>query len=244
MTKYSGNFGKLAAKYDALRPSYPKNVISIIFASIKSRTPVILDLGCGTGISTRQLTKSKASVIGCDIDKSMLKIARFSPKLNIKYVQGYAEKLPFENNKFDSVTTFIAFHWFMNKKAIRQIKRVLKPNGILCIVQPRFMPFQKDYRMVLEKELRHKIPKRYKQSKEILPFLKQSGFRVKRHVIKSNVKYTLNEYIELLKSYSLWNFVPMGRRKEIESLLKSHFQSKLVNGYIRNIKDIEVIVAK
>lgn len=244
MTKYFGNFGKLAAKYDALRPAYPKKVISVIFDSIQARNPVILDLGCGTGISTRQLAKIKTSVIGCDIDKDMLRIARLNPKPNINYVEGSAEKIPFDNYMFDCVTTFIAFHWFMNKRAIRQIKRVLKPNGVFCIVQPRFASFQKDYRIILEKELKRKIPKRYKQSEEILPFLKQNGFNgVKRCVVKSNVKYTLDEYIELLKSYSLWNFVPVTRRKEIENLLKSYFQSKLVNEYIRNIEDIEVIVA-
>jgi ubiquinone/menaquinone biosynthesis C-methylase UbiE len=243
MAKYSGNFGTLAAQYDALRPTYPKKALSLIFKSIEESDPVILDLGCGTGISTRQLAKIRGTIFGCDIDSKMLKVAR-SNSTDVRYIEAQAERLPFENKMFDCVTAFIAFHWFMNKKSIRQIKRVLKRRGVLCIIQPRFVSFQKDYRIILEKELKLKIPKKYKTSAEIIPFLEANGFSVKKYMVKPTTKYTLNEYIELLKSYSLWNFVPTKRKKEVENLLKKYFRTKLRNGYIRNVKDIEVIIAK
>lgn len=244
MAKSSGEFGRLAAQYDAFRPTYPKKVISIVYGAIHSKNPVILDLGCGTGISTRQLAREKSSVVGCDIDAKMLKVALQRAKGNISYKQGSAEKLPFADAAFDAVTTFIAFHWFMNRKAINEIKRVLKPKGALCVVQPRYLQVQKDFRIILERELRRKIPKKYKISTEIVPFLVKNGFRVKMQNVRSDAKYTLNKYVDLLKSYSLWNYVPEPRRKEIEKLLKAHFRLKLQDGYIRNIKNIEVIIVK
>ena len=240
-----GEFGKLAVQYDTFRPSYPKKAISFIYNTIGVKQPDILDLGCGTGISTRQLAKNKGLIVGYDADKQMLKVAlqQNQNQSNISYRNGRAEKLPFENNSFDGVTAFIAFHWFMNKKAINEIKRVLKSHGALCIVQPRFALFQKDFRIILEKELHLKILKNYKISKEIMPFLIENGFRAKKKIFESDTKYTLSEYLSLLKSYSLWNYVPVNRQKEIEELLKRHFKAKLRNGYIRNIRYVEVIIA-
>lgn len=239
---FFGEFGKLATQYNNMRPVYPKKIISIIQKTIPLKRPTILDLGCGTGISTRQLSNI-GIVIGCDADRKMLKVASQYLKPNISYENAKSEKLPFDNARFDAVTAFISFHWFMNKKAINEIKRVLKPNGVLCIVQPRFASFQKDYRMILERELRIKIPKKYKIASEILPFLNANDFQISCHVVKSNVTYSLPKYIELLKSYSLWNYVPISRREKIESMLKSHFKTKLRKGHIQNTKNIEVIIA-
>lgn len=245
ITKPFGEFGKLATQYDTFRPSYPKKAISFIYNTIGVKQPNILDLGCGTGISTRQLAKNKGLIVGYDADKQMLKVAsqQNQNQSNITYRNGRVEKLPFENNSFDGVTAFIAFHWFMNKKAISEIKRVLKQDGTLCIVQPRFASFQKDFRIILEKELNLKILKNYKISKEIMPFLTENGFRVKKRIFESDTKYTLSGYLSLLKSYSLWNYVPANQQQEIEELLKKHFKTKLRSGYIRNIRYVEVVIA-
>jgi len=244
MKKYTGNFGKLAEQYDSLRPAYPKHITSLIYGAITSKKPLILDLGCGTGISTRQLAHKKSSVvIGCDIDGKMLKAALRYKKSNISYKRAAAEKLPFPDDKFDVVTSFIAFHWFMNKEAVHEIRRVLKPHGLFFVVQPRFASFQKDFRIMLEREIKQKIPRKYKIGNEIIIFLNKNGFQTKRYVVKSDVKYTLDEYVNLLKSYSLWNYVPKPCHKEMENKLRMHFRSKLLNGYIRNVKDIEIITA-
>ncbi|MBI4896603.1 MAG: class I SAM-dependent methyltransferase, partial [Candidatus Aenigmarchaeota archaeon] len=208
---------------------------------IPTKKPIILDLGCGTGISTRQLTSKKGVIIGCDRDAKMLNIALRYKRANISYKRGAAEKLPFVSGEFDAVTSFMAFHWFMNRKAITEIKRVLKPHGVLCIIQLRFAR-STGLRIILERELKQKIPKKYKNSDEIIPFLTKNGFQVKRRVVKSHVKYTLTEYVRLLKSYSAWNYVPLKRRTEIENVAKMHFSKKLQNGYIRNVKDVEVII--
>lgn len=239
-----GEFGKLATQYDALRPEYPKKIISLIYEAIGVKQPTILDLGCGTGISTRQLAKNKGIIIGVDADKQMLTTASQQARSNILYKHSRAEKLPFENASFDAVTAFTSFHWFMNKKAINEIKRVLKPRGIICIVQPRFASFQKDSCVLLQKNLHCKIPKNYIRSTEMIPLLIKNGFKANKQIVESNIKYTLNHYISLLKTYSWWNYVPILRQKEIEQLLKSHFKTKMKNGYIRNIKNFEVITAR
>jgi len=54
-------------------------------------------------------------------------------KLNIEYRVSDVENLPYEDSLFDVVTLGTAFHWFVNEKAISEIRRVLKPDGILFI---------------------------------------------------------------------------------------------------------------
>ena|SRR3989344_3689705 len=89
----------------------------------------ILDFGCGTGIYAKLLTKKGAIVKGFDISEEMLKIAKKeNPKLDLKIGSGY--KIPF-NEKFDIILASLVVHYLKDwNKMLREIKRVLKPNGL------------------------------------------------------------------------------------------------------------------
>ena len=106
----------------------------------------ILDVGCGTGFFTRILKKNnpQANFTGLDIEKEFILRAREESKnagLSIKFLQGDAENLPFEDNFFDLVVS----HTFLTsapnpKKSFDEMKRVLKSNGrIASITSMSFM---------------------------------------------------------------------------------------------------------
>ncbi len=66
----------------------------------------ILDVGTGTGFLALILAELGHDVVGLDISKAMLRVARRKAErkgLNIKFVLGDAENLPFENESFDAV---------------------------------------------------------------------------------------------------------------------------------------------
>ena len=90
----------------------------------------ILDLGCGTGIYAKLLTKKGAIVKGFDISSEMIKIAkRENPSLDLKI--GSAYSIPF-NEKFDIVLASLVVHYMKDwDKMFSEIKRVLKNKGIL-----------------------------------------------------------------------------------------------------------------
>ena len=135
------SFGKLAEDYQKYRKPYNPKIYKKFFSLIKKSDKGIriLDIGCGTGKSTEPLITEAPSklrkslkVIGCDHDPLMLRYARAGADKNglpIEYVSGKAEKLPFKSGQFDAVIAGTAFHWFANKKAFLEIKRVLKPGG-------------------------------------------------------------------------------------------------------------------
>src|SRR3989344_5368446 len=86
--------------------------------------PPLLDVGCGTGISTNFF---KVKSVGIDNCREMLK----QGTKNLIYAQ--AEKLPFKDKSFNTVISVTAFHNFNDmEKALREIMRVSK-NSNICI---------------------------------------------------------------------------------------------------------------
>ncbi len=115
--------------------------------TIKENTQV-LDLCCGSGQATNFLVQHSQNVTG--LDASPLSINRAKKNVpSAKYVEAFAEDMPFSNNQFDLVHTSAALHE-MNSEQLRQIiqevYRILKPGGIFTFVDfhrptnPLFLP--------------------------------------------------------------------------------------------------------
>lgn len=93
----------------------------------------ILDIGCGDGVLLSFIKNAK--LYGVDLDQTSLDFA--ATKVNAKFIQAPATKLPFKNNCFDVVLAAeIIEHLTQPKKLIQEVKRVLKPGGYLIITTP------------------------------------------------------------------------------------------------------------
>ena len=244
MKKKSGDFGKLVKNYQLIRPNYPSKIIKDIYSSLKTAKPVVLDLGCGTGISTRQLVKKDSKVFGLDIDEKMLLIASKNQK-NIEYIKANAEELPFDNSFFDLVTMFTSFHWFANRKTLKEIKRVLKPKRTVCIIQPKHTAiFINDHKEIIEKALGVTLKTKY-STKNFEDILVKNNFKIiNNKVYKVVYKYTLEQFLKLLQTYSIWNEVPASKRKLVLNLFRKHYRVLLKNGFIHDMVDLELISAR
>ena len=117
----------------------------------------ILDIATGTGDLAISLTNTTAKeIIGLDISDGMLEVGREKIKSKsldgvIKMVIGDSEDLPFEDNTFDAITVAFGVRNFMNlKKGLKEILRVLKPNGIFVILEtsvPTKTPYKQGYKL-------------------------------------------------------------------------------------------------
>ena len=96
----------------------------------KNKNQSILDLGCGTGTLTAQLSNLIGTIIG--VDSSASKIAKAKEQYaNIQFEVFDALTLPFEK-QFDVVFSNAVFHWIADHNALlKQVYKVLKPNGLL-----------------------------------------------------------------------------------------------------------------
>ena len=96
----------------------------------------LLDIGCGNGNYLVDENRKKIRwATGIDVDKNSVKKNKCLDEIAI----GNIEKLPFKNNSFDIVTSLWVLEHIKNpEEAVREVNRVLKPNGIFIFVTPNF----------------------------------------------------------------------------------------------------------
>jgi methionine biosynthesis protein MetW len=96
----------------------------------------LLDIGCGNG-ELGIIAKNKfKQIFGIDISKCALEEAH-KVGLIVKQVNLNREPVPYEENTFDAVTCLdVIEHVFNPNYLIAEIRRILKPNGILIISFP------------------------------------------------------------------------------------------------------------
>jgi demethylmenaquinone methyltransferase / 2-methoxy-6-polyprenyl-1,4-benzoquinol methylase len=101
------------------------------------REPKILDVATGTGDLAASMAKIQgAQVTGLDLSPEMLTIAR-KKYPDIKFLEGYAEKLPFDDSRFNVVSAGFGVRNFENlEQGMREFHRVLKPGGLALIIEP------------------------------------------------------------------------------------------------------------
>jgi SAM-dependent methyltransferase len=97
----------------------------------------ILDLGCGTGTMLGYLARYGATE-GVDADLDAISYCRQRGIENVQVVEGSG--LPFEDSKFDLVTVLdVLEHTEDAAGMLEEVKRVLRPGGLLLISVPAFM---------------------------------------------------------------------------------------------------------
>lgn len=96
----------------------------------------LLDVGCGGGHFLRLADENHIKTYGIDLSKTAIRTAkRVSP--NSKLVIGDAEHLSFKSRYFDYVTCLGSLEHFPDMgKSIKEMARVLKSNGTVCIYVP------------------------------------------------------------------------------------------------------------
>ena len=98
----------------------------------------VLDVACGTGAVTRLAANRATSgcVVGLDLNGGMLAVARSVPKtgVSIRWVQGSALSLPFDDSCFDLVLCQLGLQFFPDRPlALREMRRVLVPSGRIAL---------------------------------------------------------------------------------------------------------------
>jgi ubiquinone/menaquinone biosynthesis C-methylase UbiE len=123
-------YDEISQGYEELHREEQEKKIALIKQYLKvSKNDILLDVGCGTGITT---TPWNCIRFGIDPAKKLLNKAHPGPK----YTLAKAENIPFEDNFFDIVVSITAIQNFSDiKKGLEEIKRVGKDNFVLTFLK-------------------------------------------------------------------------------------------------------------
>lgn len=124
---------KIADIYDRARPTYPKQMMNDELLLLMPEAGKVLDVGCGTGLSTRLFLGEKFQVVGVDSSLQMLRAAQAKRSENMFFVGGLAERMPFRDRSFSLITIAQAFHWFDTATAIKEFYRLLGEGGVVAL---------------------------------------------------------------------------------------------------------------
>lgn len=120
------SFGVDAAGYDRARPGYPPAMVTAFGDA--SPGPEALDVGCGTGIASRQFQAEGWRVLGVEPDPRMAEFAR-STGLTVE-VSTFEDWDP-RARDFDAVVAATAWHWVDPRAGAVKAAGVLRPGGLL-----------------------------------------------------------------------------------------------------------------
>lgn len=133
--KESEMFNQAAEYYDKYRPGYPQEIIDLLISVTEiTKGSDLLEIGCGSGKATEQLTGNGFNILGIDPGEDLVRIGnkRFKNK-NVKFVKGRFEEYDFEQKKFDVVYAAQSFHWVPQPVGYQKCADVLKENGYLAL---------------------------------------------------------------------------------------------------------------
>ncbi|MEP6516251.1 methyltransferase domain-containing protein [Microcoleus vaginatus] len=107
----------------------------------------VLDIASGEGYGSAYLSKVANSVIGVDIDRECVNFSRnkYGNIANLEFVVGSCDAIPLSSESLDIVTSFETLeHHDKHDEMMREIKRVLKPGGVLVISAPNRLTYSEN----------------------------------------------------------------------------------------------------
>lgn len=138
------DWGKTSGDYGSFRPGPPISFYQRLFAlGVGKENQRILDLGTGTGVLARQFARQGAIVAGTDISSGQIEMARalaVEEKLNVDFQVSPAESSQFSDKTFDVITANQCWLYFDKTKVIPEVKRLLKPGGLLVTSHFSWLP--------------------------------------------------------------------------------------------------------
>lgn len=128
-SNFEDHFSKHSEQYARHRPQYPDEIYAYL-ASIAPGHSLAWDCGTGNGQAAIGLAKYFDKVHATDASAEQIRLAYTHEKVD--YDVEPAEHVSLEASSADLVSVAVAIHWFNFDEFYSEVKRVLKPDGILA----------------------------------------------------------------------------------------------------------------
>lgn len=133
-------FDGFADAYDAHRPSPPGELGPLLARYAGVEQPEVVDLGSGTGLSSRWAAGWAATVVGIEPSVDMRAAAERRPLANLTYRDGTSEATGLPDACADIVLAVQAMHWMEPDATHAEVCRLLRPGGVFATVDADWPP--------------------------------------------------------------------------------------------------------
>ena len=172
--------------YDELAPNWGdekdswglKNLKELARLVKKNKGDEVLDLGCGSGVQSKQLSEEGLKITGLDLSPKMISEAKKRVH-NGAFVVGDMTNMPFEPESFHGVyarASLLHIPKNLVSKTLKSIYRILKNKGYLYIAVKKGEGERKVREVKYNKEVERFFS--FFEEKEITDLLKKTGFEI------------------------------------------------------------------
>ena len=148
------DWGRTSEYYARYRDIYPDEFYrKIADRGLCIEGQKVLDLGTGTGVLPRNMYKYGAEWTGTDISPEQIEQAKrlaSEAGMNIDFKAVSAEKIDYPADSFDVITACQCFWYFQPELLMPVLKKILKPEGRLLILQMEWLPFEDETALASE----------------------------------------------------------------------------------------------
>lgn len=170
-TRYGGVGGEIYLEIQ-------NEIVFSLLGSVKNES--ILELGIGTGVYAKAISRQGGIVYGLDLSTEMLKQIRTSAE-KISLISGDMENIPIQSNSMDAIICIRAIRLLSDlNKALIEINRVLKPSGIFVFNFHNTSPLRwriGELRGYGKEKMKYDMP-----YEEMIKDLKNCGFRLLKSI--------------------------------------------------------------
>ncbi len=227
-------------EYNNYRPVVPNELILTLKRMAGNRKPeLVVDLGCGTGISTRAWIRHAEKIIGIEPSGDMLDIAEKKAEAsNISFIHCFSDKILLNEKTADIVCAASSIHWMEPYSTLSEVKRILKEDGLFSFFGPShppvtpFLELDQAYfdfeRKLTEFNTLKPETVRWKWTDHLLVIKEKKLFNHQRlFFIDQKFSWNSNDYINWLMTTN-----------QLPALLETHDQHfmKLFNDFISKIR--------
>jgi SAM-dependent methyltransferase len=203
MTSFKDHFSSHSSGYAAYRPTYPPALVTFL-AGIAPRTKRAIDCGCGNGQLSVLLASRFTQVVA--VDASAAQIAAAQPHDRVVYRVAPADRTGEPDAGADLLTVAQAAHWFALDQFYEEVRRVLRPRGVVALITYGILDVEGDIKPLVDDFFFQVIGPYWPPEREHV----NSGYRqlafpfeeLEPATLSIDVSWTLPEFIGYIETWS------------------------------------------
>lgn len=131
MRDIQNHFGGVANQYASFRPTYPRQLLADVAELAGGAHAIALDVAAGNGQATSMLADYVAHVYASDVAVSQIQAMPAHPRIAAYVARAEASGL--QPHSIDLITVAQAMHWFDVAAFHREVRRVVRPGGVIAV---------------------------------------------------------------------------------------------------------------